>query len=147
MYGCIDSSIIYGWKEGNREFVIEHEWFENDLSLLQTYATDTVRYHAGEAVYGIPCTLDKKTGELVISETNKKEVIYYYNKFIQYCIDTKKTKIFPEIGFYSVIIGDMEWNQHLEYNPDGDQPEDTNTNDDDEDSSEETGLDDNVFIN
>ena len=134
MYGCNDPYIVYGWREGNRENVLDYSWFED--SLIYKFATDVVKYHAGEAVYGIPCKLDSKTGELSISETNKKIVVHYYNKLIQYYIDTGKKLPYPEIGFYSAISGDIEWSEHYEYNP-----EEEEEDDDDEDEDEEDDED------
>ena len=119
MYGYYDPYIIYGWCERNRENVLDSIWFGED-SLIRIFSTDVVRNYAGEAAYGVPCVLNPKTGELTISETNKKEIEYYYNKLIQFYIDSKKTAPFPELGYYNVLSGDIEWCQHYEYNPEED---------------------------
>ena len=66
--------------------------------------------------------------------------MHYYNKIIQYYIDTGKKSPYPEIGFYSAIAGDIEWSQHYEYNPEDEDEEDDDEEDDDEEDEDEDKI-------
>src|SRR5271163_3030582 len=85
MYGCFNSYIIYGWKEGNRDSAIDPEWFYDYCpdGIVQVYASDVIRNHIVEAIYGAVCQIDPDTGQLIISDDYKSTVNYLYLKVIE----------------------------------------------------------------
>lgn len=126
MYGCSQCRIVYGWYEFNN--VICDKWLtENGIGL---YTTEVIKFHAGGAVYGIPCEFDHKTGKAIVTEEEKEIVEKAYNKFMKYykkyrpppekvyLDDDEEDDGIPKIKYNYAIEGDMSWECLEEYNPD-----------------------------
>ena len=68
----------------------------------------------GEAIYGISCALDKKTGQAIISDENKEKVKKLYDKYIEYLKkhltqkDFKKKMKNIQLCFHLAVSGDYE---------------------------------------
>lgn len=72
MYGCCNGSVVYGWREGDREHRIHDDWlYEHGVG---EFAIDVVKLHAGEFVYGVQCDLDETTGLAAIRAREKRRV-------------------------------------------------------------------------
>jgi hypothetical protein len=107
--------IVYGFCEGNSEWLLDSLWLNKNYPKIKIYALDVVKGHLGEACYGITCFLDKVSGEIITNSNDKEKVIEFYNEFI---------KLYPEkqyksqLGYYEVLIGDYDLKCHNEYSVD-----------------------------
>lgn len=114
MYGCSDAVLVYGFNMGNREYIIDYDYLESVYPDISQYASDVVRNCLGEAIYGITCSLDRKTGEVLISDVSKQIVHNLYNKYIDYLKKTLSKKDFNKkikeiyLGFRTAVSGDYE---------------------------------------
>ena len=113
MYGCADGYIVYGWCEGNTSSVIDVDWLEkNEIELFCSYQ---VKCTAGEAIYGLCCSIDVNNGNSIIDEADKLIVQKAHNKIV------KMYEGILDIGYYIAVGGDMDWEQHTRYLGDGDE--------------------------
>ena len=112
MYGYFDALIIFGFNIGDRDTIIDHQYLENVFPDISEYALDVVRTFLGEAAYGIMCALDKKTGQVTISDKDKDEVKKLHDKYVDYLKKNLTDKEFKEkmrlveLGFYLAVSGD-----------------------------------------
>ena len=113
MYGCAYGHVVYGWCEGNTDNVINSDWLEsNGIDLFCSYQ---VKCHAGEAIYGLCCSVDVNTGNSSIDETDKLIVQEAYNKLVKLYEGVE-----IKLGYYIAVAGDMEW-EHTTYLGDEDE--------------------------
>ena len=114
MYGCYYSKIIYGFCEGNSDYVLDSEWlYDQGKGVIVISAKNVVRNYMGEACYGIYCSINHETGNIEVVEEEKNIIEAFYKRFIEY---KKKQMIYddnyeddedaPTLGYYNVIIGD-----------------------------------------
>ncbi len=116
MYSCYDGYVVFGVMESERDAMLEHDWLEENFPSLNVYASDVVRNHMGNAVYGISVHLDQTTGQAYVSAEDKADVMRLYELLCNYYArlgDTQK----PNVGFFTVVSGDYECEQHCEYIP------------------------------
>jgi hypothetical protein len=110
MYSCYDCHLIFGWREVDRNAIIDPEWLNDKFDgEVEIFAEDIVRNYIGNAIYGVIVSY-KSTNDGIVSSTesaNKKEAI---------------TKIFEEImtlrgienveehalGYHIAMSGDFE---------------------------------------
>ena len=102
MFGCFDSYLVYGFKEGNRDESIDYDWLYDNWPYINKYAIDVVRCYLGEAAYGIACKIDD-TGKINISEEDKKTVELFYKEVKEY---KKNNDNLSELGFFTAMTGD-----------------------------------------
>lgn len=112
MYGCFDGVVVYGFAEGNRSYRIDENYWDTDeyVDVIRGYALDVVRNHAGQMVYGVVASVDKKNGKAKITK-KEREAVHALHKKIS------NGRKYGPIGFYVAILGDYE-NCHCDYNPD-----------------------------
>jgi hypothetical protein len=115
MYSCYDSYVVYGVMEGDRNMVLEREWLETNFPQLSVYASDVVRNTMGNPVYGITGHLDSETGQVHVSDDEKKCIQELYSLLMKYCEETGHEK--PSVGYFTVVSGDYE-EEHEAYVPD-----------------------------
>lgn len=77
MHGCSNAVLVYGFNIGNQEYIIDYDYLEDRFPGISQYATNTVRNYLCEAIYGISCGLDNKTGQVIISDEEKEKVKNY----------------------------------------------------------------------
>lgn len=77
MYGCSNAVLVYGFNMGNEEYIINYDYLKSVFPDISEYASDVVRERLGDAVYGISCMVDNKTGQAFISDENKEKVQNY----------------------------------------------------------------------
>ena len=66
MYGCFDSFVIYGWNQGDSDYIL------TDLpDGIETFARSVIRNHCTEVVYGVICSLDRITGIIKVDPAKK----------------------------------------------------------------------------
>ena len=129
MHGCSYAVLVYGFNMGYREHIIYHDYLYEVFPDISQYAADIVRNYLGEAIYGIPCALDIKTGQALIDDSNKQKVYNLYDKYISYLKQKLTKKQFNikikeiDLGFrlavsgdydtcHEYIIPDLEWKSH-----------------------------------
>lgn len=114
MYGCSNAVLVYGFNTGDREYIIDNDYLEDNFSGISEYALDVVRNCLGEAVYGISCVLDRRTGQASISELNKEKIQNLYEKYIEYLKNKLSESDFEykmkqiKFGFCLAVTGDYE---------------------------------------
>ena len=96
MYGCADPYLIYGWVESDRHRVLSFEWMEEHN--IQLFATDMVRNHAGNAVYGVGVNIENN--KMVCSEELKKIINNLLKSLEGYY---KKRNEYPEAGVAEIV--------------------------------------------
>ena len=111
MYGCYNSHILYGFCEGNSNYVLDSEWLydqENDIIVIA--GINVVKNYMGEACYGVYCSINDTTGKIEVDNERKNIIEAFYKRFIDY---KKKNDNYdendeyaPQLGYYKVIIGD-----------------------------------------
>jgi hypothetical protein len=111
--------IIFGWKEGNTDCVLEREWFlENCGDKMDIYTTYIVDGNSSkEAVYGISCSLNC-CGGIHLSSEETQYVIRAYN-FVTQLFETLRLyedDDMPVLGYYNAINGNFQ-SIHTEYIP------------------------------
>ena len=68
------------------------------------------KYNSKSGIYyGIECTLDKITGQSIISEEDKQHVHELYNKYVQFKKNINPNFEEPEIGYYYCLSGDIDF--------------------------------------
>ena len=114
MHGCSNAVLVYGFNMGDREFIIYYDYLEDKFPGISLYALDVVKNYLGEAIYGISCALDKKTGQAIISDENNEKVKKLYDKYIEYLKkhltqkDFKKKMKEIQLCFHLAVSGDYE---------------------------------------
>ena len=69
MYGCYYSNIIYGFCEGNSDYVLDSEWlYEQEKDVIIIGGIGVVRNYMGEACYGVNCSINNETGKIEVLE-------------------------------------------------------------------------------
>jgi len=112
MYGCYYSKIIYGFCEGNSDYVLESQWlYEQGKDVIVTGATNVVRNFMGEACYGVECSINHQTGKIEIQEDHKPIIEAFYKRFMEYneikpASNSDEDDETPHLGYYEVIMGD-----------------------------------------
>ena len=122
MFGCYDSYIVYGFKEGNRDTMVDLEWLYDNWSDITIYAIDIVRCHLGQASYGIACKIDSTTGVVSIGENDKKYIELFYKRVKEYKKENGEDNL-SELGFFTALTGDYQTEQDtyiLNVNDEGD---------------------------
>ncbi len=117
MYGCFDPNLVYGFNIGDRQHIIDPDYLEEDFPDILQCATDVVKHHLGEAVYGITCSLNPENGKVDIIDYNLEKVDKVnklYEKYIEYlktkmpeCIMNNRLKKI-KLGYHLVVLGDYE---------------------------------------
>ena len=100
MYGCFDGVIILGFAQGDRAYVLDPEYMDENFGFDGFYALDVVRGHGGEAVYGVEADL-KPDGTIVVSDEDKARVEKAYKALSKY-------RKVPPIQYHLAVYGDME---------------------------------------
>ena len=90
MHGCSNAYLVYGFNMGDREYIIDCDYLESEFPDIYQYALDVVKNYLGEAIYGISCGLNDKTGQVFISDEDKEQVNELYDKYIEYLKDIKE---------------------------------------------------------
>ena len=111
MHGCSNAYLVYGFNMGDREYIIDCDYLESEFPDIYQYALDVVKNYLGEAIYGISCGLNDKTGQVFISDEDKEQVNELYNKYIEYVktnFDLTYKKLIKKIklGFHLAVSGD-----------------------------------------
>ena len=83
MSGSMKTVLIYGFCEGNREFILDANWLRNNFDDIECFALDVVRNHLGEAVYGIRADFVSKTGVASISEEKESKMKDLYYRWLE----------------------------------------------------------------
>jgi len=109
----LDSAIVYGWNEGNRDFVLDYEWLANYSTNTQIFASDIIRDEPGEAIYGIQCDFDTD-GSISLTNGLKEEVEFLFDLIMKVLPNKQKECV---IGYHKAIAGDMNWEEHIRYVP------------------------------
>lgn len=114
MYGCSNADLIYGFNMGDRVYIIDNDYLVDVFPDISEYASEVVRNYLGEAIYGISCALDNKTGQAIISDENKEKVKKLYDKYIEHLKkhltqkDFKKKTEKIQLCFHLAVSGDYE---------------------------------------
>ena len=114
MHGCANSVLVYGFNIGDREYIIDYKYLEDKFPGISEYASDVIRNCMGEAIYGISCALDMKTGQAIISDEDKDKVKNLYDKYVETMKidltqkDFKKKMKKIKLGFHLAVSGDYE---------------------------------------
>lgn len=96
MYGCYNGRVVYGWREGAREYLIADKWLREHG--IGEFAIDVVKEHGGEFVYGVRCDLDETTGHATIHAKEKRRV-----KAAHRASGSRST-----LGFHAAVSGDYD---------------------------------------
>lgn len=115
MYGCYDAYIVYGICEGNSHLMLDSEILEElEEYNIHMYATEVIRNHMCEAVYGYYVSVDMTTGTLTAVPNKIKEVLEkLFDKLQAYHQDSKK----PSLGYFTVVGGNYDTKEHSTYKP------------------------------
>ena len=114
MYGCANAVLVYGFNMGDQEYIIYYDYLKDKFPGIYEYASVVIRNCLCEAVYGISCGLDNKTGQAIISDEEKDKVKKLYNKYVEYMKKQLSRNKFEEkikdikLGFHLAISGDYE---------------------------------------
>ena len=113
MYGCSEAVLVYGFNMGDREYIIDYDYLDDVFPDISQYASDFVRNYLGEAIYGISCGIDKKTGQAIISDEKKEKVKNLYDKYVEYVkikfdLTYEKRIKNIQLGFHLAVSGDYE---------------------------------------
>jgi hypothetical protein len=118
MYGCYYSKIIYGFCEGNSDYILDSKWlYQQELEdIIIIGGIGVVRNYMGEACYGVNCSINDDTGKIEVPDEHKIIIEAFYKKFMAYnkinperlqksasYEDEDET---PHLGYYTVIQGD-----------------------------------------
>lgn len=87
--------IIYGWNEGNSDYVICDEWLKNNN--IKKYASEIVETNVVEAIYGLPCNNN------IIYENDRENIEDSYEKINIF----KKNNNYPitHLGYFIALEG------------------------------------------
>jgi len=113
MYGCSNAVLVYGFNMGDQDYIIDYDYLESIFPGISQYAGDVIRNCLVEAIYGISCALDNKTGQAIISDEEKDKVKKLYDKYVEY-IKINFNLTFVEriknirLGFHLAVSGDYE---------------------------------------
>jgi len=119
-----DSYIIYGWKELYNGYKIDNDWLL--YYGIGCYTSSIINNNACDVIYGSICTIDKKTGKIIIDEYTKEQVnnafnnIQYYNKRMKSIKNNtigQNRYTFLNLEYYSGLYGDNIWDEFITYNP------------------------------
>lgn len=110
MYGCANAFVIYGWKEEDRDVVIDAKWLR--ANGIELFASDFVRNTAGNAIYGVRCDLDEN-GDAQVSKKLKNKVKKVRDKVVA----KSKGQTAVELQFHLGLTGDFDWSLHRKYTP------------------------------
>ena len=141
MHGCSKSALVYGFNMGDQDYQFDYDYLTEVFPDISQYATETVKNYLYEAIYGIRCSLDRKTGTVLISDVSKQIVHNLYNKYIEYLKKTLSKKDFNkkkkeiDLGFHMAVSGDYETMQEYIV-PDEDWIKEDDKEEDDESESE-----------
>ena len=107
----IKTLIIYGWNEGNSDYVICDEWLKNNN--IKKYASEIVETNVVEAIYGLPCNNN------IIYENDKENIEDSYEKINIF----KKNNNFPitHLGYFIALEGNshsISYKELKKYIPD-----------------------------
>jgi hypothetical protein len=111
MAGILTAVLVYGFGMGNQNSIIYYKYLEDKFPGVSQYASETIKTQLCEAIYGISCTLDKKSGQIIISDEEKEKVKVLYDKYIDYLKNNLSNKKFNEeikyieLGFRLGITG------------------------------------------
>lgn len=102
--------IVYGWNEGNSDYVVCDEWLKNNN--IKKYASEIIQNSVIEVIYGLPCNNN------VIHKNDKEKIEDSYEKINIF----KKNNNFPitQLGYFVVIETNNNTNLYNElkiYNP------------------------------
>lgn len=109
----LDSAIVYGWNEGNRDFVLNHDWISEYSNNIQIFTSDIIRDEPGEAIYGVQCEFDTD-GTISISNGLREEMEFLYDLIMKVLPNKQKECV---LGYHKAIYGDMNWEEHIKYIP------------------------------
>ena len=109
MYGCSTPLIVYGFSETNVEYIICPDNLES--TGLLAYTDCVVRNNASSIVYGIRCKFDGETGTASISDEDR-QIVHTQFKALS------KLFTFEDPKFQTVVEGDWESSDHIEYDID-----------------------------
>lgn len=117
MYGCIESYVVYGWRDTDTNRVINDEWL--DERGVRAFAEELIRFHSTNAIYGEHCTLNSKTGQAEVDDETKQNVEKAYIECSAYYSSNGET--IPNLGFYTVVSGSsgdvINWGEMEKYDP------------------------------
>jgi hypothetical protein len=96
----IGSLVIYGWEEENRKNMIDISWIENNN--IYVYPAGIFNNKPDGLIYGLPCHVDYRNGNIVIDEQHKRLVTEAFKKTEKYY--EKNSKFCdPVLGYYKAI--------------------------------------------
>lgn len=103
MYGCYDGAVVYGVCDESRAQMLDPDWLAEHYPAIQTYASDVIRNHLGNPVYGVICHLDRSTGRATLMD-EEKEVV-----------DRLAAAMKSKAMFQLAVYGDYVTSQHELY--------------------------------
>ena len=151
MYGCSNSVLVYGFNMGDQDYIIDYDYLADVFPDISQYSSETIRNCLCEAIYGISCALDKKTGQAIISDEEKDKVKKLYDKYFEY-VKTNFDLTYEErikdikLGFHLAVSGDYETCQETII-LDDDWEEEEEEDEEDEQEEEEEEEDDHIILN
>jgi hypothetical protein len=111
--------IIYGFKEDSKNEHIAIECFDGLDECFGIFTTELYDDKMVEAVYGVICKLDFKTGQIILPDRKYIKLVHsFYDKFIKYH-NSKGVNKNSKIGYFIASVGnfDMPQNPYEPFNP------------------------------
>jgi len=106
---------IYGFIEDKHNYILDNDVLEEFECYI--YVEDLCnKYNSKSGIYyGIECTLDKNTGQIIISEKDKHQVHELYKKYVEFKKNLNPNFEDPEIGYYYCLSGDIDYYNKTNY--------------------------------
>ncbi len=124
---------IYGFIEDKHKYILDYELLEEFECNI--YVEDLCNnYNSKSGIYyGIECTLDKKTGNIIISEEDKNSVYKLYKQYVEFHKNINQNFEEPEIGYYYCLNGEIDFYNKTDYTFDSSINEEESENEDGDD--------------
>ena len=106
--------LIYGFNLGANEYIISFDYLKDRFPGINCYASGTVGNTLIEAIYGVPCGLNEKTGLIIISDEDKEKVRILYDKYVNHLKNNLPKKLFErrmediKLCYKTVVLGEYQ---------------------------------------
>jgi hypothetical protein len=100
---------IYGFIEDKHKYILNYDLLEEFNCYI--YVEDLCnKYNSKSGIYyGVECTLDKNTGQIIISDEDKLSVYKLYKQYVEFHKNINQHFEEPEIGYYYCLSGEIDF--------------------------------------
>jgi hypothetical protein len=123
---------MYGFTEFSKKYILDSEYLKEYCCDVFIEDLSDKWYSKSGICYGVQCGLDKKIGQLIISDEEKQLVHDLHKKYVEFKKKINQNFEEPEICYYFCLDGDIDYYNKVEYTF-----EDTLNEDEEEEEEEE----------